>query len=251
MPRKYICTRLCALAAVAVAVAVALALPTGAPAMTVYGASSLREALPGLDRSPSYSFGASNTLRLQIERGAGADLFVSADAEQPRTLFAAGRCERPVTIATNILVLLVPKDNPAAIGSVYSLRRGGLRLAVGAPGVPIGDYTRTLLRRLRLSAVLTANTVSAEPNVAGVATKVAFASADAGFTYVTDARAVGDRVRAIALPRWAQPPVRYQACVVRRPGADTAAATAYLRRLSSGQGRTVLKRFGFGLPPRS
>ena len=233
------------------AILVALALPSGAQAMTVFGASSLRDALPGLDKSPNYSFGASNTLRLQIEHGAGADLFVSADAEQPRTLFAEGRCDQPVTVATNVLALLVPKDNPAGIASVYSLRRGGLRLAVGAAGVPVGDYTRALLRRLRMTSALTANTVSMEPNVASVATKVAFASADAGFTYITDARAAGDRVRAIALPRWAQPPVRYQACVVRRAGADGTAATAYLRRLTSGAGRSVLKRFGFGLPPRS
>jgi molybdate transport system substrate-binding protein len=235
----------------ALVVLVLLALPSAAQSMTVYGASSLREALPGLDKSPKYSFGASNTLRLQIERGAGADLFVSADTEQPRALYTAGRCERPVTVATNVVALLVPKDNPARITSVYSLRRGGLRLALATPGVPIGDYTRSLLRRLRMTSVLSTNTVSMEPNVGSVATKVAFASADAGFTYITDAGIVGDRVRAIALPRWAQPPVSYQACVVRRAGADEAAASAYLRRLTSGQGRTVLKHFGFGLPRRS
>lgn len=234
----------------ALAVVATLALAATAQAMTVYGASSLRAVLPGIDTGQSYSFGASNMLRLQIERGADADLFVSADSEQPRALFAAGRCERPVTVATNVLSLLVPRDNPARIRSVYSLRRAGLRLAIGAKGVPAGDYARKLLRRLRMSAVLTTNAVSMEPSVAGVATKVAFASADAGFAYLTDARVVAGRVRTIALPRWAQPTIRYQACVVRRNGADSAGARTFLRRLTSPQGRAVLKRFGFGLPRR-
>ena len=67
---------------------------------------------------------------------------------------------------------------------------------------------------------------------------------------MTDAKAAGSRLKAIALPGKTRPPVRYGACVVKRPGADTAGAKAYLARLRSGQGRSVLKQFGFGLPPR-
>jgi molybdate transport system substrate-binding protein len=236
---------------VAATLGVAVLPASDAQALTVYAASSLREALPALDRGPAYGFAASNTLRLQIERGAPADVFVSADTAQPQALFRARRCARPVTVATNRLALLVPRANRAGIRSVFSLRAGGFRLAVGAAGVPIGDYTRALLRRMKLEAILRVNTVSSEPSVAGITSKVALGSADAGFAYVTDAKAAGRRVRAIALPGWAQPPVRYQACAVRRDGADASGAAAYLRRLASSRGRAVLARFGFGLPPRA
>lgn len=231
-------------------VAVLLAGASPAWALEVYAASSLREALPALDKAPDYNFAGSNTLQSQIERGAPADVFLSASPGEAQALFRAGRCTRPVTFATNRLVLLVPKGNPTRLRSVYRLRDGGRRLAVGTAGVPVGDYTRRLLRRMRLSAVLDRNTVSQETNVAGVVAKVALGSADAGFVYATDARAAADRTDTVALPRWAQPPVRYQGCVVRRSGGDGAGGNAFLRRLVGGQGRSVLKRYGFGLPPR-
>ena len=237
--------------ALALALAATLAAPVVAQAMTVYAASSLRDAFPGLDKSPTYSFAGSNVLQLQIERGAPADLFASAEPKEAQILYKEGLCEKPVTFATNTLVLLVPSANPGKVTSVYSLSSGGRRLAVGNAGVPIGGYTRSLLRRLRLSSVLQRNTVSQESNVANITAKVALGSADAGFAYVTDAKSVNDRTKAIALPRWAQPPVRYQACVVKRAGANTSAAEAYLQRVVSGQGRSVLKRFGFGLLPRA
>ncbi|MEI2703340.1 MAG: molybdate ABC transporter substrate-binding protein [Baekduia sp.] len=231
----------------------ALALAAGAApasAFDVYAATSLREALPALDKRPSYNFAGSNTLQLQIERGAPADLFLSASPQEAQSLYKGGRCTRPVTFATNRIVLIVPKGNPAGIKSVYRLRGGGYRLSVGNAAVPIGDYTRKLLRRMGLLSVLSKNTVSQESNVGNVVSKVALGSADAGFVYITDAKAAADRTDVLPLPRWAQPPVRYRGCVVRRDGADTAAALSYLRRLLSGEGRSVLKRFGFGLPPR-
>ena len=237
-------------AAAAVLVAV-LAVPATAAALNVYAAASLREALPALDRSPSYNFAGSNQLQLQIERGGPADLFLSASPEEAQALFRAGRCERPQTFATNRLVIMVPSGNPGGVRSAYSLRSGRRRLAVGTAGVPVGAYTRLLLRRMRLSSILQTNTVTSEPNVTSLTAKVALRSVDAGFAYVTDARSAADRVDTVALPRWAQPPVRYQACVVRRSGADANGARRYLARLRAGQGRTVLKRYGFGLPPRA
>lgn len=235
----------------AVAVAAALAVPAGAHAANVFAAASLREAFPALDANQTYSFAGSNQLQLQIERGAPADVFASAAPEEAQALFVANRCERPVTFATNVVVLLVPRSNPADIDSVYDLVRGpAKRLAVGSAGVPIGSYTRRLLRRLGLSRALTQNTVSTEPNVSSITSKVALGSADAGFAYVTDGRVVSDRVRTIRLPKYAQPPVRYQICIVRRDGVDRAAADAFIDRVVSPAGRRVLKQFGFGLPPR-
>lgn len=92
--------------------------------------------------------------------------------------------------------------------------------------------------------------MSNEPNVAGITARVALGSADAGFVYVTDHRAVRDRTRLVRLPAFAQPPVRYLICVVRRPGVDRSGARAFVRRVVSPRGRAVLRRFGFGLPPR-
>ena len=232
--------------ALAGALVLCLAAPAAASALNVFAASSLRDVFTQIDGGQSYNFAASNTLQLQIERGADADVFASASPQEPQALFREGRCDRPVTFATNKLVLLVPKGNPGRIRSVFSLRSGDRNLAVGAKGVPIGDYTRTLLRRLGLSRILTSNTVSQESSVANVVSKVALGSADAGFAYVTDGRIASDKVQAIALPRYAQPPVRYQICSVNR----SAAATAFIKTIRSDRGRRLLRSAGFGLPPK-
>src|SRR4051812_30414071 len=114
------------LAAVLIA-AIALAAPAAAQALNVYAATSLSNAFPALDKGPSYSFGGSNTLQLQIERGAPADVFASASQNEAQKLFQEGRCTRPVTFAINRLVLLIPNSNPGNVTSVYSLRSGGRR----------------------------------------------------------------------------------------------------------------------------
>jgi molybdate transport system substrate-binding protein len=227
------------------------AAPATAGALNVSAASSLRNAFPVIDPAPAYNFGGSNTLQRQIERGAPADVFASAEPLEAQTLFKEGLCTRPVTFATNILVLIVPKANPGAITSVYSLRGGGKRLSIGSRGVPVGDYTRLLLQRMRLSGVLSNNTISQDPDVATITSKVALGSADAGFVYHTDALASVGRTIEMRLPKWAQPAVRYQICAVKRPGADTRGAQAYINKVVSGAGRSTLRRFGFGLPPRA
>jgi molybdate transport system substrate-binding protein len=238
-------------ALLALSVAATAVAPASAQALNVYAASSLRDAFPAISRSPAYNFGGSNTLQAQIERGAPADVFASASPGEARALFREGLCSRPVTFATNKLVLIVPRGNPGHVRSVYTLRAGGRRLAIGTASVPVGDYTRQLLRRLHLSSILSSNAVSQETNVANITSKVALRSADVGFVYVTDRRSAGDRVSGISLPRWAQPPVRYSICVIRRSGVDSSGAAAFIRRVRSTSGRRVLKRFGFGLPPRA
>ena len=145
--------------------------------------------------------------------------------------------------------MIVPKANPGGVRSVYSLRKGGLRVAIGTPGVPIGAYTRSVLKRLGLTKALK-NTVSQESNVAGIVSKVGLGSADAGFAYVTDGKIAADRVNVITLPKYAQPPVRYQICVVKRSGADASGAKAFIDKVRSSAGRGKLKTAGFGLPPK-
>ena len=146
--------------------------------------------------------------------------------------------------------MVTPRTNPARLRSVYGLRSGRHRLAVGTAGVPIGAYTRQVLRRMRLTSILSTNTVSLEPNVNSIVAKVGLGSADAGFAYFTDYVAARNRLRVVRLPPWAQPPVRYQMCAVKRRGAHPAAAKRFMARVLSSRGRGILRRFGFGLPPR-
>src|SRR3954452_2690306 len=91
------------------AAALALSAPAAAEAVTVYAAASLSSAFPRIDRSPTFNFAGSNQLQLQIERGAPADVFASASPTEARALFRAGRCTRPVTFATNVLVMITPR----------------------------------------------------------------------------------------------------------------------------------------------
>lgn len=240
-----------ALVVALVVAAMAWGCGSASDAPTVYAATSLTNVMPRLDHHATYSFGGSNALQLQIERGAPADLFLSADPKEAQALYREGRCARPVTFATNLLVLIVPHGDPGRVRSVYGLRRGGLKLSVASAGVPIGAYTRSLLARLRLSRVLAGNTVSEQSNVGQVLAQVALGGADAGFVYVTDALTQRGRVDVLQLPKAAQPPVRYQGCVVRRDGVDAGGARALLAELRSSNGRELLRRFGFGLPPES
>ena len=91
-------------------------------------------------------------------------------------------------------MLVVPKANPAGIESVEDVLRPGTRLVVAAEGVPVGDYTRTVLETLGLSEALD-NVVSNEDDVKGVDGKVSLGEADAGFVYATDVTPVADRGR--------------------------------------------------------
>jgi molybdate transport system substrate-binding protein len=230
--------------------AVVLALPAGShDAPTVYAAASLRNVLPQLDGAPTYSFAGSDTLALQVERGAPSDVFAAASSKQPQALYAEGRSEKPVTFATNRLVLVVPASaKRGTADSLGALERGGHRLAVGTAGVPVGDYTRMLLAATGHRAVLAGNTVSQEKDVSGVLSKVALGSADAGFVYHTDALAARGRVREIALPGDAGAPVVYQLCAVRRDGADHDGAEDFIHHVTSADGRHALFAAGFGLP---
>ena len=211
--------------------------------LAISAASSLSEAFTAFDSRQRYSFGGSNALEMQIRQGAPADLFASASPVNTQSLFRAGLVERPVTFAGNRVALIVPRSNPAGIRSVYDLRSRPVKLVIAGPAVPVGGYTRTVLRRLGLSSVLS-KVVSQEPDVKAVAGKVALGQADAGFVYVTDARPVRERVTVIPIPARVQPRIRYEIAVVSR-SASKATARRWVARLLSVQGRTALRNAGF------
>ena len=156
---------------------------------------------------------------------------------------------KPITFATNKLIVIVPKSNPAQINSVYGLRRQGVKVVIGDRGVPIGVYTRQLLDTLGITDAVMRNVVSQETDVKGIVSKVALGEADAGFVYVTDARPVASKVRKILLPGWAQPLIRYQIAIVSSTPRKVG-ARAFIRKVTSKRGRLLLKRAGFGLPER-
>jgi molybdate transport system substrate-binding protein len=221
----------------------ASARPAATPSLTIYAAASLTEVFRAFDGAQNYSFAGSNALETQIRNGAPADVFASAAPLNTQRLFRAGIVDKPVTFTANRLALIVPKSNPAGIRSIYDLRSKPVKLVVAAPAVPVGGYTLTVLRKMGLSGVLS-KVVSRESDVKAVTGKVALGQADAGFVYVTDARAVDDHVNVIRIPAWAQPRVRYEIAVVSKSSNKTA-ARAWINGLLAAKGQTALKNAGF------
>ena len=214
---------------------------------TVYAAASLTEVFPKVSPSSRYQFAGSNQLALQISRGAPADVFASASPVYTQQLFRDGLVEKPRTFATNSLVLAVPRSNPAKIRTVFDLaKRPKLKLVVAGQKVPVGLYTREVLKRLGLLRVLR-KAVSQEPDVKGIVGKLALGEADAGFVYATDVRAASSRLIAIPLPKRSQPTVRYEVAVVKESG-NREAALEFVADLLSTDGRRELRQAGFGLP---
>jgi molybdate transport system substrate-binding protein len=248
-PRRTLRTGTWFSAGVAVAltcgVGVTRAAPSGEP--LALAAASLTEVLPRIEPNAHYSFAGSNQLAQQIRQGAPFDVFFSANTIYPQALYRNGLVRKPIAFAKNSLVVIVPRSNPAHIRAVSDLaRRSKLRLVVAGPTVPIGLYTREVLKRLRLLKVLE-KTVSAEPDVKGVVAKVALGQADAGFVYSTDAAPVAKRVRVIAIPRRAQPTVLYELAIAARPN-DLVAAQDLVISVLAPSGRRALRAAGFGLP---
>jgi molybdate transport system substrate-binding protein len=216
---------------------------------TVYAAASLTDVFPKIAKTPRYSFAGSDQLALQIRQGAPVDVFASASPKYTQLLYHDGLVRRPVTFATNKLVVIVPKSNPARIHSVYDLRRGGVQIVIGDTTVPIGTYTRQLLDALGIKDAVLHNVVSQATDVKAIVAQVALGQADAGFVYVTDARPVASKVRKVFLPAWAQPPIRYQVAMV-DSSPRRVEARSFVKKLLSKRGRLLLKRSGFGLPKK-
>jgi len=233
---------LLAVCALALAAATAATARTSAT-ITVYAAASLTDVFPQIDSTPKYSFGGSNTLAAQIQLGAPADVFASANMTLPQQLFQKGLCSQPVVFTRNTLVLIVPKSNPAGIHSVYDLTKSGIKLDVAAPAVPVGSYTRQVLKNMALTSVLS-NVVSNETDVREVLAKVALGEADAGFVYSTDAKTVPGQVTVLTMPAWAQPKVQYGICVV-KTSSNATAAQAFVNEVMSRTGQAKLLAAGF------
>ena len=235
---------LCAAALVLSGLAAPSASTRASAHVTVYAAASLTNVFPQIDRTARYSFGGSNTLAAQIQQGAPADVFASANMTLPAQLHAKNLCATPVVFTRNTLVIVVPKSNPAKLHSIYDLARKGVKLVIAGSGVPVGSYTLQILRNMNLTAAVLANVVSRETDVREVLAKVALVEADAGFVYATDAKAAAGKVKVLKVPAWAQPKVQYGICVVSSSSNKTD-AQAFVKRVMSKAGQAKLRSAGF------
>jgi len=239
-------TRVSALiAAVAVACAVAASAASATVSgITVYAASSLTDVFPAIDSGPTYSFAGSNTLAAQIQLGAPADVFASANTTIPAALYAKGLIEKPVDFTRNTLVIVVPRSNPAGITSIYDLTKPGVSVDIAASGVPVGSYTLQILSQMNIKSAVLANVVSQETDVREVLSKVALGQVDAGFVYSTDAQTVPGQVTVIKVPAWAQPKVTYAMAVLTK-SPNQSSAQAFVNEVLSKAGQAKLASFGF------
>lgn len=225
---------------------------SGSHPLTVSAAASLKAAFTayGAHFSPAtvhFSFAGSDVLAAQIQQGVHPDVFASANTQLPAQLYAKGLVSKPVVFAANRLVLAVPAGSK--IHSIMQAEASGVTLAVGSPTVPIGIYTRKVLKRLGAGAAkIEANVRSAEPDVSGIVGKLTEGAVQAGFVYVTDVAATHGKLVAISLPASLQPVVAYAVAVV-KGGANPAAAQQFIDGLLTGEGRTRLLAAGFLPPP--
>jgi molybdate transport system substrate-binding protein len=220
--------------------------------LTVFAAASLRgafeasepmyEALSGLDLV--YSFDASSFLRTQIEEGAPADVFASADTVNAEALLDAGLASDPVAFACNELTIIVPAANPAGIDTFDDIADRGVRVIAAGEAVPITRYATQLVDALGIADGYAANIVSEEDNVAAVRAKVELGEGDAAIVYVTDAMASGQAVIEIGLPPEVNVSATYAAVVV--AGTDQVdESRAFLEWLIGPGGQAGLSAFGF------
>ncbi len=250
--------RLRPLLALAVLAGAAAPAAAGRPAqLVVLEASSLKDAFsklgPAFEQShpDAHLFlnaAGSQELREQIEHGAPADVFASADARQMEPLVAARLVDAPVVFTCNRLVVVTPLGSNA-IQSLADLPRSQ-RLVLGAPQVPIGSYTQTLLNRAAglygadLPVRVQARVVSRELNVRQVLAKVTLGEADAAIVYASDAAALRGKVRVVEVPATVSPLAEYSIAVVR--GAhEPALARAFVQLVRGPSGAAALKDAGF------
>jgi len=184
--------------------------------LRVFAASSLTEAFhagaesfeghyPGVD--VQISVAGSQVLAMQIERGAPADVFASANLEHLDRLVRGGRIQKPTGFARNQVDLIVPLGNPAGLTSLKDLSKSR-RWVLGGPEVPIGRYGRQVIENAAIElgeewrAAVFDGVVSHEPNVRLVRAKVVLGEADAGLVYRTDGLG-SDRVLSVPIDeRW-------------------------------------------------
>src|SRR5882724_202999 len=230
--------------------------------VTVFAAASLKDAFAGVgevlgQRRPAlavhFNFAGSQQLAFQLEQGARADVFASADQRWMQTVRDSGLIMgTPSVFARNRLVVITPAANPGRVDRLQDLRRHGLKLVLAAEAVPAGKYSREALGRLAggpgfgadYPTQVLRNVVSQEENVKAVVTKVQLGEADAGMVYVSEVTPTVRRgVRVIEIPDEYNVVATYPIAVL-RSAAEPAAARAFMEFVLSPDGQALLARHG-------
>lgn len=250
--RRFVLLALIALAGLSTAPACAADKP-----LTVFAAASLQEALTEAGKAfetrtgtpVRFSFAGSQALARQIDQGAPADLFVSADLDWMNFIDARGLLVKASRrdLASNRLVLIAPRDSRVTLrigkGMALAKALGGGRLALADPAaVPAGRYARASLTSLGVWDQVAARTAPSE-SVRGALAFVARGEAPLGIVYATDARAE-PRVRVVGvLPAGSHPPIVYPGAILK--GARHPQAAAFLGFLQGPEARAIFTARGF------
>jgi molybdate transport system substrate-binding protein len=190
----------------------------------------------------TFNFAGSQALASQIQQGAPADVFASADTtnmDKVKDLVGTSQ-----NFASNLLQIVVEKGNPKAVKGLEDLANPDLKVVLAAPDVPAGKYAAEALN----TAKVTVKPVSEEDNVKAVVTKVSLGEADAGIVYVTDVTAGGDKVQGVDIPKDQNVTATYPIATV-KAGKAQDKAQAFMDLVLSDQGQQVLKQYGFLPPP--
>ena len=221
--------------------------------LTVFAAASLKGAFTEIgkkfeDANPGvtvkFNFAGSSDLVAQIQQGAPADVFASADTDNMEKAVTAGLIGGPpMDFATNTLEIATPPDNPASIDSLDDLARREVKVVLCAPEVPCGAAAVGVEK----AAGVTIRPVSEEQSVTDVLGKVISGEADAGLVYVTDVKAARDKVHGVALPESAKVVNTYPIAAL-RDSDDESLAEHFSTYVTGPEGQSVLALFGFGAP---
>ena len=221
--------------------------------LTVFAAASLKKpftqigaqfekAHPGT--RVTFSFAGSSDLVAQIQQGAPADVFASADERNMAKATADSLTSgAPVDFATNTLEIAVPPGNPGKVTSLRDLARPGLKVVVCAPAVPCGGAAA----KVEAAAKVDLKPVSEEQSVTDVLGKVSAGEADAGLVYVTDVEGAGGSVQGVPFPE-ASAAVNTYPIAALKGSRNPALAAAFVQAVTGGPGQSVLAGAGFGKP---
>jgi molybdate transport system substrate-binding protein len=196
------------------------------------------------DVTVTFSFAASSALVTQINEGAPADVFASADeANMERLRHAGAIAGDPEVFATNRLQIIVEAGNPLGIDEVADLADPGLLFVTAAPEVPIGRYTQEVFA----NAGVAVTPVSLEENVRAVVSKVVLGEADAGIVYASDVLAAGAQAEGVEIPDELNVVARYPIAVLAE-AAEPELARAFVAFVVGPEGQRILASYGFGAP---
>ncbi len=230
--------------------------------LTIFAAASLTDAFEALERelesanpdlSITYNFGGSQALVTQLQEGAEADLFASANVAQMAAAAEAGLIAGDaVPFVHNRLAIVTPANNPAGIKSPADLGTAGILLVLAQPEVPAGRYARQAVCKMATDTEtygtgfterVAANVVSEEEDVRDVLAKVTLGEADAGIVYVSDAATAADQVEVVDIADEVNVVATYPVAAL--AGGDEALSSAFIAYLLSDEGQTILASFGF------